>query len=216
MDYVCIQGGALNPKDSCQFCDPEQAPDNWSVASGTQVSSWNFDDGTLMGFTVTPAPATSPVIWQVDGGRHAEGTHSLYFGHSPPSADLASRYYSDFQNVVGGEVTSPDVMLPTGQGKLCVKFSVFKDTENSREKYDQLYLRVLPPSPAAPELVWQSGKDAYLGETFGMFVNFSADLTPYAGSTIKLQFAFDSFDGFQNIYEGVYVDAIKVITNCTP
>jgi hypothetical protein len=201
---TCFQGGAFAPGNSCRTCDPQKSQSEWTSASGTVHVSWGFDDGTLQGFTVTPSPATSPVKWQVDTKRADGAPNALYFG------DVSKHTFDDPDKVVTGEVTSPSVALPSA-GKLCLEWRMFKDTEWGTV-YDQLSLIAQP----AGTLLWKSGNEYANANTSGAFKTFSVDITALAGNTVQFRFAFDSFDEIVNDLEGVYLDSIRVLKNCTP
>lgn len=201
---TCFQGGAFAPGNACQSCNPTKSQTEWSTSTGTMASEATFDDGTLQGFTLTPSPATSPVKWQLDTQRKDAGSHALYFG------DASTRTFDDPDKVVKGEATSPSVAIPTS-AKLCLEWRMFKATE-SGTLYDQLSITVLP----AGTLLWKSGNEPLNGNTAGVFKTFVADITALAGTTVQFRFAFDSVDEIANTGEGVYLDTIRVLKNCTP
>jgi len=203
---TCYADGATNPSNACQHCDVSKSTSQWTAPSGTALQTWSFDAGTLQGFTVTPNPATSPCKWQVDNQRSVSGSYSLYFG------DVSTRDYDDPGETVAGEVTSPAVSLPTGQGKLCLRFQLYNDTEGY--DWDILSVRIIPASGSATT-VW----DATMEPNWGLstaFVAIGVDISASAGKSVQIQFAFDTEDDIANDYEGVYLDDIQVLTNCSP
>jgi hypothetical protein len=203
---TCFQSGAFAPGNACQHCAPTKSQSAWSIASGTAEVTKSFDDGTLQGFTVTPSPALSPVKWQVDTKRADSAPNALYFGN------LATHTFDDPDKVVKGEATSPTVALPTS-AKLCLEWRMFKATE-SGSTFDQLSLTAQP----AGTLLWKSGNEPSYsnGNTSGVFKTFIVDITALAGSSVQFRFAFDSFDEIANDSEGVYLDTIRVLKDCTP
>lgn len=211
---TCAEQDAFRTDNACQRCDPTVSQTTWTGStSSAPVVSYNFDDGSLQGWVVTvnPQHTSTLVKWQVDAERAVSAPKSLYFGN--PAA--SPRDYSDPSYSVRGTVTSPDITLPAAAsaGKLCVEFKMFKDTEASG-KYDLLKLQVVEGATTTD--LWASGFDADKGITSGAFRSYAVDLSASAGKTVKLAFAFDSIDSLINTKEGVYLDDIRVLKNCTP
>jgi len=190
------------------MCSPAAAGTSWSSVSGTTVASWNFDTATLQGWTITPnsITPTSPVKWQLDTKRAASPSYSLYFGNP------TTRLFEDPGNVVNGAATSPSFTLPSGQGKLCLAFSLHKQSETA--PYDNITVTLQPSNTQ----VWKSTNETNNANSTatGPFLTFAANLTTYAGQTVQLKFYFDSLDSVANNYEGAYLDNVRVLSNCTP
>lgn len=202
---TCYQAGELNPSNACQFCDPQTTQVRWTPAQGSSLISYTFEDASAQGFSFLPSPATSPVKWQVDCTSASSGACSLYFG------DTGTHTYDDPGYQVTGSAVSPAVLLPASSGKLCLRFMLYKDTENSLS-YDQLWIEVLP----AGTTLWESGKEVDVGDSNYAFIPIAVDISAYAGTSVQFQWSFDSSDDLLNFFEGVYLDDIEVLDNCVP
>jgi hypothetical protein len=209
----CYQAGATKPAascgpgpcpgDTCEYCDPAKSQSLWSVSGGTQSLIWTFD-GSVEGFTFQPDPPTPAVKWQVDTKRADSPTRSLYFGN------VATHTYDDPWSSVLGDAISPEVTLPTNAGKLCLEFRAFLATEKVAWA-DQLSVFAMP----GDVLLWMSGTEPNNANTGG-FRSYSLDVTAFAGQKVQFRFNFDSIDDINNSTEGVYLDNIRLLSNCTP
>ena len=160
-----------------------------------EKQSWNPD---------TPA---SPVTWQVDSQRAHSGQYSLYFGNP------TTRTFDDPGLRVRATLVSPTVTPPSGQGKLCLELAYFKDTENTG-LWDILTVRI--NNGGTKTDVWVASDEVNRGDTLGTFLVISADVSAAAGSAVTFEIEFDSVDDFLNGYEGVYIDSVRLLSNCTP
>jgi hypothetical protein len=199
----CFKANENNPSNSCQYCNPSKSQSFWTTVNGTAIHEYNFDNGSLGGWTITPNPATSAVKWQLDKKRSSSAPYSLYFGN------VANHTYNDPGKTVSGDVISPEISLPTGKGKLCLEFQLFQWTE-ATGLFDQLTINALP----SEELLWKSGVEVNYADTAKTFRTFSVDVSAFAGQTIQFKFNFNSGDAQLNSTEGVYLDNIKVLTGC--
>jgi hypothetical protein len=208
INNVCYAAKGSLAGNSCQYCDPK-TPTVWTLATGTAFQTWNFDDGTLQGFTV--AATTSPVKWQVDKQRSDSPSYSLYFGN------VATHTYDDPNKVVTGQVTSPAVAIPSGAGKLCLVFRMFKNTEAGG--FDKITVTLLPAAKdlflSASEPLGATTPDPAKPGSF-IFKSFAAEIPSGTTGSVQLRFAFDSVDAIANATEGVYIDTIQLLKNCTP
>lgn len=185
---------------------------------GSVAIDENFESG-LTWTVVDTSQTQTGVVWQVvaalgpDGTpRATSGTHALYFGNpDAPCPTNDGTLCPDFDggDVVAAEVTSGSISLPEA-GAVTATFQVFLDGESSGS-YDKLDLWVVP-DVGEPVLVWT--KDSVGGDTAGVFVPASADLTAFAGQVVQVRFAFDSVDSLSNNGEGAYVDDFRIDTTC--
>ena len=123
--------------------------------------------------------------------------------------------YNDLQTWAGTTATSPDINL-TGVGNPNLTFRMWVDTEGST--YDGANLAVSNDGgvnytilnnvmPAYPLTV--AGKPAWGGHQSALgWQDVQANLSAYAGQTIRLQFAFRTDSS--GIFPGVYIDDILV------
>ncbi|MCC6750261.1 MAG: hypothetical protein IT371_21530 [Deltaproteobacteria bacterium] len=203
----CYQSGEANADSACEHCDPTVSGTAFAVSGGTPMVVWGFDDAQASGFTFAPSPATSPVKWQSDVARKVSTPNALYFGR------VDNHTYNDPSKPVSGEATSPSVSLPTAQGKLCLEFRMFKDTEETYYSIDQLTITAVPSGT----LIWKSGNEPLNANNKTSFGSFSAAIpAALAGQSTQFRFRFDSSDSSSNTGEGVYLDDVRVLTNCTP
>lgn len=123
--------------------------------------------------------------------------------------------YSDLQTYATNGAVSPDIDL-TGAQNLILTFRMWVDTEGST--YDGFNLKVSPDggmnyqilSAVTPAYLYTiGGEAAWGGHQFGLGWQFvQADLSAYAGQTIRLKFSMRS-DSSQN-FAGVYIDDLFV------
>jgi len=71
------------------------------------------------------------------------------------------------------------------------------------------------PSPTT-EVLFTSLDLEEKKQTGGKFIMVSADLTGFAGKEIAFKLNFDTSDGTNNLYEGIYVDDFTVFSMCAP
>jgi len=191
-------GGTLTTACSGAMTNDGCCPSGCTVANDLDCATCesDFDDATLQGWTVT-STCSPQINWQPDNTRAAAGTHSLYYG------DPVTQNYDCIGGLHSGTATSKSITLQPGT--VSTTFSVFIDTEGSTF-YDLLGLWVMP----ADVQVWDRNDftEGMAGNTNGMFIQQTVDLTAYASQTIQLQFRFDTVDGIGNSTEGVYIDSM--------
>ena len=209
---TCYAKGAAQTGNACETCNPKTSA-AWTVSTGTAIQTWNFDDGTLQGFTVLPNPATSVVKWQVDKQRADSPAYSLYFGN------VATHTYDDPGKPVSGQATSPAFTLPTGAGKLCLGFRLYKNTETFGN-FDYVKVTLLPLNKdifnTSTEPLNGCTHDPITPQNF-IFQSFAAEIpAAAAGTAVQFRFDFESVDSVANTSEGAYVDNIQVLKGCTP
>jgi len=198
---TCFAAGAVNPANGCQVCFPTYSQTGWSDT----LLDAGFESG-LNGFAVADASG-SGVLWQRDGGRAFSGGASLYFGR-PVQRDYAHPTARVRATATSAWMTLPNAVVDR------LSFMVWLDTEEytAGPEYDVLRVKVQVNGGATTE-VWNSWT-AFGGTTNGVFERVVVDLSPFAGSQVKLVFEFDSGDENFNAYEGAYIDDVKVKTGC--
>jgi hypothetical protein len=210
----CTVGETCN-NGNCAGGTPVTTCSGGSTADGCCPSSCNatndldcaictvdWDNATLQGWTVT-ASCPSQNNWQPDSFRHQAGTHSLYYGNPALHNFVCSN------GAHNGTATSKYINLQPGAPN--VTFWVWIATEGGTT-YDQLDLWVMPANVE----VWDRNDfpQGALGDTGGVFIQQTVDLTPWAGQSIQLQFRFNTVDGVANSEEGVYIDSLVAQGNC--
>lgn len=178
------------------------------------VYSENFD-GAAHTFTFAPR-GTGTNLWHVGTGRSADGEpgHSppknLYFGAGETSTGGGN--YGNGGLTASGLARTPQVSLAPG-GTYELRFNSLIDVEDDEHPdFDQL--RVLIDNGVTETVVMRRdplSAGELPGTTAGGWTAFSADLTPFAGQTIRVLFSFDTQNGFNNGFEGWYVDDVRIV-----
>lgn len=209
-DAACDDGNVCTV-DSCGvdgkcLYDPSGA----AGCCGTEAYAEGFEAG-LANWTVVDLRNTG-VVWHTSTYRAAEGKSALYFGVPDRACpDNPAELCPNFDApgfIVSASATSGPVTLPDA-ASVTARFSVFLEAESSAS-WDRLELRV--HQGATVTTVWT--KEDVGGVTNELFVETSADLTPFAGSEVQFEWWFDSVDSGANQYEGAYVDDFRVDSTC--
>ncbi len=209
-DAACDDGNVCTI-DSCGP-DGECRYDASGVSGccGTELLTESFEDG-LAGWTVADLTGAG-VVWHASTARAVDGSTSLYFGipdrECPGDpASLCPNFDAQGQ-VVSASATSAPIKLPAAKS-VTASFSVFIDAESSTS-WDRFELRVV----AGPTTQTVFTKEDVGAITNGAFVTAEADLSAFAGLEVRLEWWFDSVDSGANQYEGVYVDALRINSEC--
>jgi hypothetical protein len=154
------------------------------------------------------------VFWQVSGTTFMSPDFSLWFGN------LTTGTYEGADSV-SGMITSTTIFIPSKYpdgAQPAVTFWLNLDTEWSGVFYDnpggidRLALTIV--SSGKETELWSS--DAINGTTQGEWLQFSASLTPFVGSTVSFRWSFQSVDGSANHYSGAQIDDFRVLRSCAP
>ena len=105
-----------------------------------------------------------------------------------------------------GRVFSPEFDMP-GTGPHTIKFSLWRRVEVQKKNNDRLTLRILGPPNAMLYSV------ASTGDTNGFEHHTITLPNSVNGRTLRFQFEFDTRDGNNNDFEGVYIGRFE-ITAC--
>lgn len=116
---------------------------------------------------------------------------------------------------IWADVVLPEVVIPA-DSLASVKFDLWIDTEPTSPGtpylFDVLELKV-EIGGVEQEVAFTSEEQK---STDGTCITFAADLSIYAGMAVDLKFSFDTNDGTNNFYKGIYLDNLVVSTYCTP
>ncbi|MGI9602997.1 MAG: choice-of-anchor J domain-containing protein [Acidimicrobiales bacterium] len=161
-----------------------------------------FDDGTTEGWTIdnTAGPGKDG-LWNIDNSRSTSASYSLHYGRGSSSDYAIGGRHS-------GSVTSPSIALPSS-GTMNLEFEVWREVETASGGEDAFEVSILPSG----DLLYSAAAD---GGTGGVFESISIDLSAYAGDTIEIVFTFDTGDGTNNNFEGVYVDDVSIPCSTPP
>ena len=193
----------------------EQLQPGWSQTSppsGFIAEIFNADfsdpagDPSLDGFTIDNSGAPVEGLWHLSTGRGEQPGHSaddsMYFG-TGEGLDGGGNY--DVGNTAG-RIVSPEIDL-TEVSDAELSFNYFLETENGAPTYDNARVLIAENGGVFTEIT--SNADELEDPTTG-WTNATVDLTPYAGSSVQLQFDFSTGDDIANQFEGWYVDDVTV------
>jgi hypothetical protein len=194
---TCAVGGTPHPT-KCAICNPKTSTSVWTPLASATIKVTSFTT-SLEGYT--PTPLTSGVGWQRSTARFASAPASVYYGN------LTTKTY-DTGSTNAGVIGAPPIALPPGQ-KAYVSFQLYLDVSTS-DKVD-----VLSVIANGAELWTKTTQTVDLAD-YRRWIPIMVELTPLAGQTVTLQFAFDTKVSLGSSLEGVYLDDVMVLTGCGP
>ena len=160
---------------------------------------------SLDGFTIDNTGATVPGLWHLSTGRGNQPGHSaedsFYFGTGEGPNGGGNFDVGD----TAGRITSPTIDL-TGVTNAELSFNYVLASEGGNP-WDSA--RVLVSENGGAFEAIASNADLLDDPTTG-WTNATLDLSDYAGSSIEIQFDFDTIDSVANTFEGWYVDDVVV------
>ena len=160
---------------------------------------------SLDGFTIDNTGATVPGLWHLSTGRGNQPGHSaedsVYFGTGEGPNDRGNYDVGD----TAGRITSPTIDL-TGVTNPELSFNYVLASEGGNP-WDSA--RVLISENGGAFEAIASNADLLDDPTTG-WTNATLNLSDYAGSSIEIQFDFDTIDSLANTFEGWYVDDVVV------
>ncbi len=185
----------------------------------------NFDEAT---FTLVVNPVAfitrfegaCPDGWTLSGDWQCGsptgvGPATAFSGTQCLATQLGSTY-NDLQTWSSTTATSPDIDLTSALAPILLTFRMWIDTEGAT--YDGVNLRVSDDGGAQYSIVSTvtptypltiAGVPAWGGHQSGLgWQLVQADLSAYAGRTIRLRFAFQSDSS--GAFPGVYIDDVRV------
>ena len=161
----------------------------------------DFDSGSLKDITIANGTGSSTQGWQLWSSASMTKTSPgvLYYGD--PSA-------GNFNfGATKGTASLPIVNLPAATPSH-LEFWLYMDTEGGG--YDDLSVQ-LSVDNGAPTSVWLKSTSGY---PVGSWAQISIKLDAYAGKDVKVSFYFDTKDSIGNGGKGVFIDDLKILTNC--
>ena len=133
-------------------------------------------------------------LWHVDAWTSSSPTRSWAYNNG-------TNYQTGARN--GGSLVSPWITLTNGPG-LTLTFRSWYQTEDTGTAWDRKTVLVSTDGVSWVQVLQVAGPPA------SQWMTQTADLSLYAGRTVKLKFFFDTIDAINNAYRGWYVDDIKV------
>lgn len=150
---------------------------------------------------------TSAGLWHLTNRRGTEPGHSgptsFYYGQ-----EATGNYNTGARNA--GSLTTDDFHVPSLDPQLT--FNYILRTQNSLA-VDRASVEVSTDNFATSRLVLFGGVGMPLTSSWR---NAQADLSAFAGQTVKVRFTFDTVNGLSNAFEGWYLDDIEVSNGQRP
>ena len=221
----CKRKVCLKPANVCgQDWDPNCCHPFELFTEGFEdgIGKWTVDD---------PNPLDS-VKWSVVENRRSHGKKSIYFGNPKCRTYYNGVLDSNCQPVGGdyvsgtevrGSVTSPYFSIPPLSvltTNFVLSLYVWLDTEpfegSGEVQPDLLKVLILPKGGDSRSEVEIFTSASFNRTSQGNFIHLIANIGEFAGQDVALKFLFDSLDGEDNNFEGVYIDNIQVYSNCDP
>jgi len=206
----CCTGDSQCPADEAcvdWFCDPDQlrcvSVEDPSCCEETTAASFAFT-GNLGGWGVEPAQTPGAVTWWISNRRSTSGPSSIYMGNPETGT------YNN-GGVPAAYATSPAFDVPDAPG-VELSFNVWLDIEQF-QNFDPFFVDVVTANGGASQ-VW--AKTAVPGQRYRSWVATKANLTPWAGQTIRIRLRFEADDDLLNDTEGIYIDDLVVRALCEP
>lgn len=104
-----------------------------------------------------------------------------------------------------GLLQTPAIDIPADSLAASLDFWYWYETETTGTSYDQRWVMVSTDGGTN----WDE-LDQLSGDTMGVWHPYSADLSAYAGQSVKIGFYFDTGDDISNDYRGWYIDDILI------
>jgi hypothetical protein len=218
-DFECDDGDACT-EDACESQRCARSPALACCEEASVYGVFDFETGKL------------PPGWKKSGGAGAvgwgvakidatSGESHLYFG------DPAAGSYES-AGAVSGHLTTPVVLVPDTAGLVVGGFQLRLETEweaGSEPSLDfpadRFTLSVLSNEGGLEQstVVFDSfdiGGTTASAPGLAPYKGVSFDLTAFAGQSVRLRFAFDTWDDVDNDFAGVFIDDFGISTVCEP
>ncbi|NUN15540.1 MAG: hypothetical protein HUU55_18100 [Myxococcales bacterium] len=197
----------------------QSKPASSCCEDATVAGVFDFESGGLpSGWAQTSTSDT--VKWQIASSSPKSGNSHLYFGNA------ATGTYEDGSNAVSGSLSTDTFVLPSGVGDLMLGLSLRLSTEWNLGKvdpafsFDRFTIEAIYPDTSGEkvELLFDSLKfNGSTGDNDGgepIYKNLALSLTKLAGKEIRLRLKFETGDGQNNDFGGVFVDDLGIFTVC--
>ena len=205
-DTECDDGDSCTT-DRCNGFICTHEPSESAICCGDVVFTDAFSEGLSPESSVETNGAD--VVWQESSQRWRTPPTSAYFGNK-----LTGNYENGLQPdgsqapSVGAYITQP-VVVPSDGGT--VKFSTWVDVEAVPD-WDLFSVSVRTDS--GPDTAIWSKSQLDPNAAYRTWVDIEADISSYAGTSIRFVFAVDTIDATVNTGEGIYIDDIVVVGAC--
>lgn len=177
-----------------------------SFTTGTVVFSDNMETSRA-GWVVRHSPSSAGVAFHVSRHRYASATRSWYFGQEGTwNYDTGSREWSTLE--------TPPIALAAGSGYR-LEFKHRRSAEDAiRWDVEPFYFdpAIIYVHPAGTNEYYQVG---FAFRNTNGWETRCIDLSRFAGRTIRIGFYFDTWDQYNNAFEGWYIDDVRVVQTRT-
>ena len=190
---ACVEGACLyRVAEASDCCSPDLLVEDFEEAGELSLELINSHE---------------TVAWHVSSKRAHSGSSALRYGDPGNEA-----YDADVPTV--GRALSERLTLPVSSA-VTLNFALWIEIEDLLT-YDtlDLYLhRGEVSNEEARVLLWD--KSAVLDSMSAWTVQ-QLDMSPYAGETVRLEFRFETVDATINDGGGVFLDDLRLVTDCAP
>lgn len=202
-DAGCSDGETKCTTDKCVNSKCVHTPTNAPGCCAPEVWVNDFDQGDLKDIQINNSLGTGKG-WQINssppGGLSKTAPGVLWYGDpSKGSFDMGA---------TNGTATTPKILLPSATPSKVI-MSILMDTESGgKGSYDDLVVSLIVNGQKVG--IWDKGS----GISVNKWYEIDFDLSKYMGQEIQIEFNFNTKDSVGNGGKGVYVDDLKVLTNC--
>lgn len=187
----------------------------------------------LSGWTVNDPKPNDFVGWQIAANRRAFGSQSAYFGNPTCLTYYSGALDANCDPVDPEQKDSAPVRASMTSGKFFLPPISSADTTFIASAYIWVesepmiggIAKEVQPDQFRMSIVTMNGEsevtDQVVSSTLveknsnGVFVYISGNVSNAVGKEAALRLSFDSIDGSNNLFEGVYVDEVKVFSICS-
>ena len=200
---------------------------SWTVTARNRAGSATSSPAT---FTVaaatlpTPATRTAPYSdsmqngtsdWTASGlwrqsSSNASGedpTNIFWIANKSSSGSNPSDGSYASNTVIGSDLTSPPVSIPTG-ATYYLRFREYYHIESPGPYWDQRLVQISVNGGPFQD-VYQMKDDPMDWWVYSSYINLSS----YAGKTVRIRFHFDTVDEYNNSYSGWRIDDVAITTS---
>jgi len=199
-DVDCDDGNdctveSCKPASGCEYIDIEDC------CEADVVAEWGMEEDIEGLDIVNLGPEdSSDVAWTLSDAKAWSGDSSLYFGNPD-----AMNYDSGAR--VRGAATFPPAMVPEGV-EAELRFFAYLDVE-APVFADVFTVYVVQEDGTRVPVAAKTSSTA-----FGEWEEWIVYLNAYAGEVVRVELYFDSFNGAENLGEGVFVDDLRIAGRC--
>ena len=200
-DKDCSDGEVVCTIDKCVNKTCVHTPTGAAGCCVPELFSNDFDSGSLKDIQISNGTGSATQGWQLWSAASMTKTApgALYYG------DPSMGNYNF--GATKGTATLPTVNLPATTPSH-LEFWLYMDTEGGT--YDDLAVQFSIDGGAASQ-AWLKSANGY---NPGAWAQIKLDLTSYEGKDLKVIFSFDTKDSIGNSGKGVFIDDLKILTNC--